>query len=79
MSAAPRVFLDSNVLISALIGDDEAPPTVLVDWLAGGQAGTALTGKCNLLEVERNLAAKLPGAAPPWGLFLERTGIQIVD
>ena len=78
MTAAPRVFLDSNVLISALIGEAGSPPAVLVDWMGGGQLGVLLTGECNLREVERNLSLKLPSAAPLWGRFLERSGIEVV-
>ena len=78
MTVVPRVFLDSNVLISALIGEADSPPVVLVDWMGGGQLGAMLTGECNLREVERNLSAKLPSAAPLWGRFLERSGIEVV-
>lgn len=78
MISAPRVFLDSNVLISALIGEAASPPVVLVDWMVGGRLGVMLTGECNLREVERNLLAKLPAAAPLWGRFLERSGIEVV-
>ena len=69
VTVVPRVFLDSNVLISALIGEADSPPVVLVDWMGGGQLGAMLTGECNLREVERNLSAKLPSAAPPLGAF----------
>ncbi len=78
MTAPPRVFLDSNVLISALIGDPGSPPVALVDWMAGGQLGVMLTGDCNLREIDRNLSLKLPGAAPLWRRFLESGGIQVV-
>ena len=78
MSFRFRIFLDSNVLISALIGDSEAAPVILVDWLTGGLLGPALTSKCNVDEVERNLVRKLPQAAPLWKAFLQRGGITVV-
>ncbi len=73
-----RVFLDSNVLISALIGDPDSAPVILVDWLTGGHLGPALTSKCNVDEVERNLVRNLPPAAPLWKSFLQRSGVTIV-
>lgn len=78
MSASPRVFLDSNVLISALIGEAGSPPAALVDWMCGGRLGVMLTGRCNLQEVERNLSNKLPAMAPLWERFLARSGIEVV-
>ena len=78
MTSRFRVFLDSNVLISALIGDPDSAPAILVDWLTGGHVGPALTSKCNVEEVERNLARKLPQAAPLWKSFLQRSGVTVV-
>lgn len=78
MTAPLRVFLDSNVLISALIGDPDSAPVILVDWLAGGHLGPALTSKCNIEEVERNLAKKLPQAVPLWRSFLQRSAVTVV-
>lgn len=80
MSDPPlRVFLDSNVLISALIGSPESAPVILVDWLAGGQLGQLLTSKHNLTEVERNLRQPLPDALPIWQEFIARSGVQVVS
>ncbi len=78
MTSRFRVFLDSNVLISALIGDSDSAPVILVDWLTGGHLGPALTSRCNVEEVERNLARKLPQAAPLWKSFLQRSGVTVV-
>jgi predicted nucleic acid-binding protein len=72
------VFLDSNVLISALIGSSHSAPVVLVDWLAGSPAATLMTGRCCIQEVERNLARRLPQAQPLWGQFIIASGIRIV-
>jgi len=73
-----RVFLDSNVLISALIGEPDSAPAILVDWMMSGQLGALLTSRCNLQEVERNLARKLPRALPVWRQFLNTSGIIVV-
>jgi predicted nucleic acid-binding protein len=73
-----RVFIDSNVLISAMIGVPESAPVVLVDWLAGGQPGELLTSRRNVAEVERNLHKRLPEALPLWREFIARSGIRVV-
>lgn len=78
MTAQLRVFMDSNVLISALIGGSDAPSVILVDWLAGGQPGQLMTSSMNVAEVERNLSRKLSGALPIWQAFLARSGIKVV-
>lgn len=72
------VFLDSNVLISALIGSAHSAPVVLVDWLAGSPAAALITGRCCIQEVEKNLAHKLPQAQPLWQQFVSTSGIRIV-
>ena len=73
------VFLDSNVLISALIGSAHSAPVVLVDWLAGSPAAALITGRCCIQEVETNLAHKLPQAQPLWQQFVSTSGIRIVS
>lgn len=72
------VFLDSNVLISALIGSAHSAPVVLVDWLASSPAAALITGRCCIQEVEKNLARKLPQAQPLWQQFVGASGIHIV-
>jgi hypothetical protein len=44
------VFLDSNVLVSSLIGSAESPPVQLVDWLAGSSNRALMTGRCCIQE-----------------------------
>lgn len=78
MNTPPRIFLDSNVLISALIGAPDSAPVILVDWLAGGRPGPMLTSRWNVVEVERNLRRRLPDALPLWRQFLARSGVQLV-
>ena len=72
------VFLDSNILISALIGSARSAPVVLVDWLADSRAATLIAGRCCIQEVERNLVRKLPQAQPLWQQFVIASGIRIV-
>lgn len=72
------VFLDSNVLISALIGSAHSAPVVLVDWLASSPAAELITGRCCIQEVEKNLARKLPQAQPLWRQFVSASGVHIV-
>ena len=72
------VFLDSNVLISTLIGSTRSAPVVLVDWLASSRAAPLITGRCCIQEVEKNLARKLPQAQPLWQQFVIASGIRIV-
>lgn len=71
------VFLDSNVLLSALISSAHSPPTVLIDWLAGRERITLATGRCCVQEVERNLVKKLPQAQPLWQKFLSVTNLRL--
>ena len=72
------VFLDSNILISALIGSTHSAPVVLLDWLASSPSAALITGRCCIQEVERNLARKLPQAQPLWQQFVSASGIRIV-
>jgi predicted nucleic acid-binding protein len=72
------VFLDSNILISALIGSTHSAPVVLVDWLASSRSATLVTGRCCFQEVERNLQSKLAQAQPLWQQFVAAGGIRIV-
>jgi predicted nucleic acid-binding protein len=70
-------FLDSNVLISALIGSSHSAPVVLVDWLASSPAAELITCRCCIQEVEKNLARKLPQAHPLWRQFVSASGIHV--
>jgi predicted nucleic acid-binding protein len=72
------VFLDSNVLISALIGSAHSAPVILVDSLAGSSSATLMTGDCCIAEVEKNIARKLPQAQLLWQQFVTATDIRIV-
>jgi len=75
---AVRVFLDSNVILSGLISEKGAPRIILdllslrLPWLAG------LTGEYNIVEIERNLARKLPAALPVYKRSVAKLNLKIV-
>jgi predicted nucleic acid-binding protein len=62
---AVRVFLDLNVILSGLI-------SLRLPWLAG------LTGEYNIIEIERNLARKLPTALPVYKRYVAKLNLKIV-
>lgn len=69
---AVRVFLDSNVILSGLISDEGAPRIILdilclkLPFLIG------MTGRYNIIEIERNLSKKLPGVLPIYKEYLPK-------
>ena len=75
---AARVFLDSNVILSGLLSDKGAPRTILdllclrLPFLAG------VTGRYNIMEIERNLAKKLPAALPVYEEYFPRLHLEII-
>jgi hypothetical protein len=48
-------YLDSNILIFALIGSTHSAPVVLVDSLASGRAATLVEGKGTLHSFAHSL------------------------
>lgn len=73
-----RVFLDSNVLVSGLFSDRGAPRLILDVLSLGLPVLKAVTGAFNVVEVERNLEAKLPAALPLFRSFLSIAELEIV-
>jgi len=73
-----RVFLDSNVVLSGLFSDKGAPRIILdilslkLPFLVG------VTGQYNLLEIERNVARKLPAALPLYKAFYRKMNLEIM-
>ncbi|HOE19158.1 MAG TPA: PIN domain-containing protein [Syntrophorhabdaceae bacterium] len=73
-----RVFLDSNVVLSGLFSDKGAPRIILdilslkLPFLVG------VTGQYNLLEIERNVARKLPAALPLYKAFYRKMNLEII-
>ena len=75
---AVRVFLDSNVILSGLLSGKGAPRIILdilclkLPFLAG------LTGRYNIMEIERNLARKMPDALPIYKEYIPEINLTIV-
>jgi predicted nucleic acid-binding protein len=63
---AVRVFLDSNVILSGLISDKEAPRIILDILSLGLPFINGVTGRYNLIEIERNLKKKAPDVLPAY-------------
>jgi predicted nucleic acid-binding protein len=73
-----RVFLDSNVIISGLLSEKGSPRIILdilslqLPFLIG------LTGRYNLVEIERNLKKKLPDLLPVYRKSLPKMNLKAV-
>ena len=72
------VFLDSNVILSGLLSDRGAPRLVLDLLGLGLPFLIGLTGRYNLIEVERNLKKKLPALLPVYKKYLPRLNLKII-
>jgi predicted nucleic acid-binding protein len=78
MAASLRVFLDSNVVLSAFFSDRGAPSRILDVLAARLPPLHPLIGEYNLLEIERNLGKRLPQAQPLVRALIERLGFEII-
>jgi predicted nucleic acid-binding protein len=78
LAASLRVFFDSNVILSALFSDRGAPRRILDILAARLPPLHPLVGAYNLLEIERNLGKRLPGAWPTARNLIDRLGFEIV-
>ncbi len=78
MVGSLRIFLDSNVLLSALFSDRGAPRRILDLLAARLPPLQPLVGAFNLLEIERNLGKRLPEAWPAARGLIEKLGFEIV-
>ncbi|MDZ4165889.1 MAG: PIN domain-containing protein [Smithellaceae bacterium] len=73
-----KVFLDSNVILSGLLSDRGAPRLIL-DVLSLRLPGLqGATGEYNIMEIERNLARKMPDLLPIYGKYLPLLDLEIV-
>jgi predicted nucleic acid-binding protein len=73
-----RVFLDSNVILSGLLSDKGAP-RILLDLLSIGPPFLiGLTGRYNLLEMERNIKKKLPGILSVYKEYFPKLNLKII-
>lgn len=73
-----KIFLDSNVIISGLFSDKGAP-RVILDILSLGLSQLAgVTGKYNIIEIERNLNRKMPEVLSVYRKYLPLLNLDII-
>jgi putative PIN family toxin of toxin-antitoxin system len=73
-----RIFLDSNVILSGFISDRGAP-RVLLDLLSLNLPFLkGLTGRYNIMEIERNLSRKLPKGLPVYKEYFPKLNLRII-
>ena len=73
-----RVFLDSNVILSGLPSDTGAP-RILLDLLSIGPPFLiGLTGRYNLIEMERNIKKKMPGILSVYKEYFPKLNLKII-
>jgi putative PIN family toxin of toxin-antitoxin system len=73
-----RIFLDSNVILSGLFSERGAPRLILDLLSLDLPVLTGLTGRFNLMEIERNLEKKMPAALPAYLSFLPRLKLEVI-
>jgi predicted nucleic acid-binding protein len=78
MAASLRIFFDSNVILSALFSDRGAPRRIFDVLAARMPPLQPLVGAYNILEIERNLGKRLPGAWPAARGLIDQLGFEIV-
>lgn len=73
-----RIFLDSNVILSGLLSSAGAP-RIILDILTLHLPGLiGLTGKYNLIEIERNIKKKVPAVFPIYNEYLPKLHLDVV-
>lgn len=73
-----RIFLDSNVILSGLLSDKGAPGVIFDILSLNLPLLTAITGRYNIIEVERNIKKKLPALLPIYKNYFSKAAISIV-
>lgn len=73
-----KVFLDSNVILSGLISEKGAPRIILDLLSLKISRIVGLTGEYNIMEIERNLARKLPTILPVYKRYFPKLDLEIV-
>lgn len=73
-----RFFLDSNVILSGLLSEKGAPRLILDLLSLGFPMLKGVTGQYNIMEMERNLHKKLPGALPLYHNYLSILDLEII-
>ncbi len=79
MSKKPvRVFLDSNVILSGLFSDSGAPRLILDVLSMEIPDLIAVTGRYNIIEIERNIRKKAPKVLPIYEEYFPKLRFEIV-
>ncbi len=73
-----RVFLDSNVILSGLLSDTGAPRLILDVLSMELPHLVAITGRYNIIELERNIKKKAPKALPVYEEYFFKLRIEII-
>jgi predicted nucleic acid-binding protein len=73
-----KVFLDSNVILWGLLSDRGAPRLILDVLSLRLPVLQGATGRYNILEIERNLARKMPNLVPLYRKYLPLLDLEIV-
>lgn len=73
-----KVFLDSNVIISGLFSVKGAPRVILDLLSLGLPMLICATGKYNIIEIERNLAKKMPEVLPVYKKYIPLLSLEII-
>ncbi len=73
-----RAFLDSNVILSGLISGGGAPRIILDILTLELPTLVGLTGRYNIIEIERNIRKKAPQALPVYTEYLPKLHLVIV-
>lgn len=73
-----RIFLDSPVIISGLFSEAGASRIILDILSLGLPHLTAVTGRCNIMEIERNLARRMTGAVPIYEKYIQKLNLKAV-
>ena len=72
------VFLDSNVILSGIFSD-RGSPRIILDILSLNLSFiTGMTGRYNIMEIERNLKSKLPEAVPVYKEYIAKLNLRII-
>jgi len=73
-----RVFLDSNVILSGLLSDKGAPRIILDLLSLKLPFFVGLTGRYNLIEIERNLRKKMPGILAVYKAYFPKLNLKVI-
>lgn len=73
-----RIFLDSNVILSGLFSSTGAPRLILDILSLDLPALFGLTGRYNLVEIERNIEKKMPEALSIYRHYLAKLKLEVI-